>query len=283
MAKIIDEIQYSLEMAGGSVGLTALLLAGILTIWYNKHESHTEVNCLFWYALLSLVTVVNPLYINLVKNEFPSLYHNNIYLWILPIVPVILYQGVIGTVSLKTMVKKVVFGVALIGILILAAATSYSQSSMSVADKTYIESKRKDIFNYISDSMESEDDRVLIWGDKEVMEDARIYDGRIITLYGKTLWEKFEENKEIGENGNIEDYIDSDEKYAYEYNLMENPAVYIEEISERAYASSCDFIIIDENKFNEAGIPVPEVVGNYYLEYTDNTYLLYIPIKQESM
>lgn len=279
MAEIINEMQHSLEMAGGSVGLTALLLAGILALWYNKHESRIEVNCLFIYALITLIAVISPVYIKLITDYFPSLYKNNIYLWILPIVPVILYPGVIGTVSLKTLRKKLVFGIGLIAILILAAATSYSQSSVNVTDKTYIENKRKDLFNYISRTMQSEDDRVLIWGDRDVMEDARIYDGRINTLYGKTLWENYEVDSDLGfDSSDFEEAM-----YGYEYELMENPAVNIETISKRAYAYGCNYIIIPENEFFEANIPVPEVVGNYYLEYTDNTYLLYIPINPGSI
>ena len=86
---IIDDMQHSLEMAGGSVGFTALFLAGVIGLWYGKFEKKAERVFLFWYALLTLVTVINPIYIKAVRGALPELYFNNYYLWILPSVPVL--------------------------------------------------------------------------------------------------------------------------------------------------------------------------------------------------
>lgn len=261
METVVTTMQYALGMAAGSAGMTALFLAGMVALWYNKNREHMEIESLFWYTVVTLVAVINPFYINAVSEYIPELYRSNMFLWILPTLPVILYTGVMAIATIKTKLHKLIFVLGMVLVLILAAATSYSQSIVRFTDKNYVESEKKDILYYVSASI----DRGLvndcmIWGDNDIMEYSRTYDGRIKTLYGKEYWEEENVNR----------------KYADEYALMQSPAENIEKIAIYAKYRKCDYIIVSESDFIENEIPVPETAGSYYLEYTDETYLLYV-------
>lgn len=267
----IQEIQSALEMAGGSVGLTALFLAGIMSLWYGKHGENVQlqVGALFWYALLSLIVLINPLYINIIQKYLPEMYEHNTFLWIIPTVPVVLYTGARAVLQLENLNKKIIFGISFIGILILAASTSYTKSTLKLADKTYIENEKKDILNFVSKYIDKNPgEKCLIWGENDVMEYSRIYDGRIYTLYGKNIWE----NNITMDNARL---YGIDQESIRLYEMMQNCVDNLQEIFLEADDKECDFIILAEDRFAQAGVEAPEVIGNYYMEYTDNTYLLY--------
>ena len=42
MVSIIGDMRRALEMAGGSVGFTAIFLAGVIGLWYGKFEKKAE-------------------------------------------------------------------------------------------------------------------------------------------------------------------------------------------------------------------------------------------------
>ena len=281
MSLIIDEMQLALEMAGGSVGFTALFLTGIVALWVGKYEKKSEAGALYWYAIISLLTVISPIYINIVKQYLPELYKSNMYLWILPVVPVVMYTGIKAASGLETRSKKVFFGISMFIILMLAALTSYSKSEVNMADNQYIESDKKDILEYISEELyKSGNEYCLIWAEDPVMEHARLVDGRIHTLYGKDLWQSG-----VADSITVSDnviHFDADEKYNNQnaeiivaYYAMQNAPYMLRELGRMAKEFECDYIILSEQSFENAEIPVPEEIGSYFLEYTDNTYLLY--------
>ena len=267
MSQIIDGMRSALENVGGSIGLTALFLAGLIALWYTKHNNKKEIGFLFWYALISLIVVIEPLYGVFADSILPGLVNHDVYLWIVPTIPVILYTGVHAVTMLENIAKKIVFVFGLLGILILAATTSYSQSNVQFG-REYYDERCTDVLNYLCEDMErNEAEEILIWGDEMIMETARFVDGRICTVYGKDLWD--------AETAAITGKV-YDENMNYGYWLINNIPGNEDEADEFACQYGCDYIVVDEDEYDEADTPIPETIGQYYLEYTDQDYLVYI-------
>lgn len=261
---IIDDMQHSLEMAGGSVGFTALFLAGVIGLWYGKFEKKPERVFLFWYALVTLVTVINPIYIKVVRGALPELYFNNYYLWILPSIPVIIYSCSSAVRRLKNTRMKIFFVLALLALLVLAATTSYSQSSMSILSTVEANDKRDGVIEYISLALDDDNkNRCLIWGEPEIMERARQIDGRICTLYGKDRWQS---------DGYDDKVFD---EYDLAYETMKTAPIMQDKVASLAIKYGCDYIIIMKSNFDNVEMEVPDSIGTYVLEYSDGMYLIY--------
>lgn len=264
MASIIDDMQHSLEMAGGSVGFTALFLAGVIGLWYGKFEKKAERIFLFWYALLTLVTVINPIYIKAVRGALPELYYNNYYLWILPSIPVLIYSCASAARRLGNTRMKIFFVLALLALLVLAATTSYSQSSMSILNKIEANDKRDGVVEYLSLAIdEREEQSCLIWGEPEIMERARQIDGRICTLYGKDRWQS---------NGYDDKVFD---EYDLAYETIKTAPIMQDKVASLAIKYGCDYIILLKSGFDNVEMDVPDSIGTYVLEYSDGMYLIY--------
>jgi len=264
MATIISDMQHALEMAGGSVGFTALFLAGVIGLWYGKFEKKPERVFLFWYALVTLVTVINPLYIKVVRRVLPQFYFNNYYLWILPSVPVIIYSSASAIRRLESVRKKAFFVLALVALLVLAATTSYSQNDMTVLNAVEVNDKKDGVIDYISLAMDDLGmESCLIWGEPDVMERARQLDGRIMTLYGKDMWQS---------DGWDDKVFD---EYDLAYETIKTAPIMQDKVKELAIKYGCDYIIILKSSFDNMEMTVPDSIGKYYLEYSDGMYLIY--------
>ncbi|MDE6712370.1 MAG: hypothetical protein K2K20_01360, partial [Lachnospiraceae bacterium] len=90
MSELINSMQSALELAGGSPGLTALFLAGLIALWNQKFRGDQQNGNLFWYGALALFVVISPVFLMLVSEHLPELTTDHMMLWILPVVPVIL-------------------------------------------------------------------------------------------------------------------------------------------------------------------------------------------------
>ena len=271
MQEIINGMQRSFNLAGGSVGLSSLFMAGLIALWYSKFERKSEVTALFWYALGMLVFVINPLYILFVERKAPSLSKDNLYLWLIPTVPVILYSGVsiISLFNTKNRVRRIAFIVGLLGILVLAVTTSYSGFSIRFCQNgSYFEEQEQEIFDKIDNYRMTKDmEFVTIIGPNEIVEDARKYSGYYTTLYGKDLW-----RGEIGTQ-----FEHSYESWQYElYNRIQEPEKYWENIADISYRNGCEFVVFSKQRFIAGEIEIPESLTDLYVLVFDNDkYLLY--------
>lgn len=252
MSKLIDDMRSSLEMVGGSVGMTALFLAGLIALWYAKNEMKKETASLFWYALVSLIIVIDPFYYLFVERFVPGLLVDNRYLWIVLTIPVTLFSGVDSISMLKDTPKKIMFSVGLVIVLILAATTSYNRSSVNIGS-SFISEENREVFDYVCTLADkSEDGTVCIWADDDMMVHARRYDGRLCTIYGRN---------------------DVDEKAE---KLLEEAPGHETELASLAYEYGCDCVIVSRVLYEEAKIVPPDSMGKYYLEYYGTDYLIYI-------
>ncbi len=264
MVSIIGDMRRALEMAGGSVGFTAIFLAGVIGLWYGKFEKRAERVFLFWYSLLALLTVINPIYIKAVRGALPQLYYNNYYLWILPLIPVIIYSCASAVKRLGSIKMKIFFIIALLALLVLASTTSFTASDMNVLERMEAKERKDGVIRYIAYSLDNKEaDSCLIWGESEVMERARQLDGRIHTLYGKDKWQQ------DGWDDKVFDELD------LAYEIIKTAPIMQDKLLELAIKYDCDYIILSKEGFDNMDMKVPENLGKYILEYSDGVYVVY--------
>lgn len=244
MSAALSGMQSALEMAGGSVGFTALFLAGLLSLWYGKYEDREESGYLFWYAIIMLAIVINPLYLSFIRRFSPSLAFDNIFLWIMPTVPVVVCCGVRAVGFLENMRKKAMFTVGLIGLLVLAGATSYSMSAVYLKQESALDNKKQEVLDYLGEYMDSSNKQsCVIWGEDTIMESAREYDGRILLVYGKDMW--------IDDCFALTGNVYEDEKYnAYQMINEESPSISM--LYDEAKMLGCDFFILSTQRYTKA-------------------------------
>lgn len=282
---IIESMKNSFSMSGGSAGLSAIFLAGLLALWFFKYESRPEVNDLFWYALLSLIVIITPFYTWIVYRLFPKLTENNMFLWVLPVVPVTLYVAVVVLARLESKTKRVMFSLGLIGIMLLATTTSYEPNEIKLqTNNHYVDNSSLLILEGIlkyADKIHK--DEVVILAPDKIMTDARIYDARIHTLYARDYYEGV---------------IDSEMHQIYEpeideiYGYMKAGFGEADHLAVKAEANAVDAIIIPVstlkdykgngidnsgvNDFEKGELIFPKIIGNKYkLIYSDNNYCIY--------
>ena len=270
MSEVLDRIQGTLVMASGSVGITALLIAGIVGLWCCKFENRDEAAALFWYGLITLITVINPLYTIPLGKYFPELLHRNMYLWMLPTVPIILYVGVITVVRFQERKKKILFYIGLVGVLVLAATTSYSENELKTGEgPKYMTDERMQLFLTLDEYLDAHNmQECMIWGPREIIEDARKYSGRYHTMYGKDLWN---------------DDIDTQLYQTYEswaitaYELMNDPLNNKEDVISTAKVHKVDALVLRKEDFEKSQTEIEELLGDIYLlEYVGDGYVLYM-------
>lgn len=264
LVSIIKDMRQSLEMAGGSVGFTAIFLAGVIGLWYGKFEKKSERVFLFWYSLLALITVINPIYIKAVRGALPQLYFNNYYLWILPLIPVIIYSCASAVKKLGSIKMKIFFVLALLSLLILASTTSFTVANMNILERIEAREIKDGVVNYLSYSLDNSGaESTLIWGESEVMERARQLDGRIHTLYGKDKWQ------EDGWDDKVFDELD------LAYEIIKTAPIMQDKLLELAIKYNCDYIILSKESFDNMNMSSPDCIGDYALLYSDGKYLVY--------
>lgn len=270
MQAIIDSMQTTFLMAGGSAGLSAIFLASLMALWHYKYESKNEVRNLFWYALVMLIVLVIPLFNILVKYLLPELYAGNMYLWVLPVVPVTMYVAVVVITSLDNSFKKIVFMLGLIAITILAATTSYNQNKLRLVNNNhYIDSEVIPTFDSLLEYKEKKEmDHIKVWGPNEIMAYARRYDGNIHVLYGEDLY---------NENAYTHLKQEYDEQYSLAFELMNRASDYLGEIVNLAVDNNVDAIVLKTEAFNNYEGGVPRILGSkYLLVYYDVYYCTYV-------
>jgi len=276
MQEIINGVQISFVSAGGSVGLSALFMTGLIVLWYSKFDKKSEVIGLFWYALIMLIFVINPVYIYLVEKKVPILKNDNLYLWLIPTAPVILYAGVNIIASLreqtKSVVKKAAFIIGIIGVLFLAIISSYDGFDISLTNGiSYFTDEENEVFDIAEEYREKRDKKfITIIGPEKIVEDARKYSGYYETLYGKELWQGAFENE-------INHTYESWQYKLYENMKTPSERACYEEIAALASVNGVDVIVLSIADFNNNDVEIPEaLLDRYYLNFSNEKYLVYL-------
>lgn len=262
-------MKNALEMAGGNVGFTALFLAGLFALWNSKYRSKSITGNLFWYALMVLILIISPLYQEFALKFLPELMRDNMFLWILPTAPVILYVAVSAIEYGQGKWNQIFLVIGMVALLVLAAMTSYTQSDRQVIENNHYmpDAEYEVVLQLDNYREEMRENTILVWGDANIMQYARMYSGKLYTLYGKDLWQ-----------GSIDSQMHQiyENWYYVAYEWIENPADHLHEIGELAAEKDCDVLVLNRSKLKTKDSDLIDVIGeDYYLYYIGEQYLVY--------
>ncbi len=271
MPELINSMQSMLELAGGSSGLTALFLAGLIALWNQKFRGEQQNGYLFWYGTITLVIVINPLFLMLVAVFLPELTTDYMMLWILPVVPVILITGVNAFPFRWTKKERRIVFAAFFAVPVLACTTAdITNRDKSIEDAEYIPDSELEMILKVEEyRQENEMETVLLWAPQDIMKYSRVYSGNIYLLYGKDLW--------MGSmDSQLHQIYEEWQREAYIY--MENAPLYLREIAETASARDCDALILSRKIFAMYQMELPEYLedGRYIYHDSGENYVLYV-------
>ncbi|MBR6157548.1 MAG: hypothetical protein IKQ27_11365 [Lachnospiraceae bacterium] len=266
---MLDAIRDSFTLAGGTPGLSALFLAGLLALWYTKNEQKKDTKMLFSYAMVVLLVIISPPYLYLVGRFFTGYALDSMYLWLLPLTPVMLKVFSDAAVAARALSHRFIFGLSAAALLLLAGTSSFQPESFQrVGNHYYIPDAELHTLEYLKQIREERgQEEMLIWGPEHLMEYARRYDGGLILVYGRDMWEGTPdpEMHQIYED--------------WEYNAalaMQNETLFLDVMGESAERYGCDLLILDKEPFFTAKQPWPKLIGQYVLQETLENELIYV-------
>lgn len=271
MSELINSMQSALELAGGSPGLTALFLAGLIALWNQKFRGDQQNGNLFWYGAIALFMVISPFFLMLVSEFLPELTTDHMMLWILPVVPVILITGVNAYSFQRTKKERILFLAAFLAIMLLAGTTAYTRNKYKIIENAeYIPDSELEMILKVEEyRQQNEMETVLLWAPQDIIQYARVYSGDIYLLYGKDLW--------LGSmDSQMHQIYEEWQREAYIY--MENAPLYLEKIVEVADTRGCDALIFSRDIFEMYETELPEYLGEgrYVNEGSGRDYILYV-------
>lgn len=271
MSELINSMQSALELAGGSPGLTALFLAGLIALWNQKFRGDQQYGNLFWYGAIALFVVISPFFLMLVSEFLPELATDYMMLWILPVAPVILITGVYAFSFQRTKKERILFLAAFLAIMLLAGTTAYTRNQYKIIENAeYIPDSELEMILKVEEYRQQNGmETVLLWAPQDIMKYARVYSGNIYLLYGKDLW--------LGSmDSQMHQIYEEWQKEAYIY--MENAPLYLEEIAEVADTRGCDVLMFSREVFDMYQTELPEYLGEgqYVYDESGRDYILYV-------
>ena len=166
----------------------ALLLTVLLFLWFGRKENKQKV-------LLIYTTLVTVMCIFPVSAVFLMTYQTRYYdyVWIWNYVPVTLMIAYGGTIFLtegwehykKSVWKCVGITVALLALLVLCGNLGQEKYTVSSASREKGEAEA--VLAVLAEEAKGQD--ICLLAPKEIMAEARAYDGRIRLIYGRNIWD----------------------------------------------------------------------------------------------
>ena len=159
----------------------ALFLAAVLYLYVTREEK----NILFKYSVLGIIIVFLPLTGWMLEKYFQGFYRQETWQWMLPVIGVIAYALV--DIYGKQWEKWKRYLLIPIACVIFVLCGFFAQSYLPKEEQSRAQ-EIEEIYDLIlSDGGERE---VSIVAPKRIMEGARAYDGRLLTVYGRDIWER---------------------------------------------------------------------------------------------
>lgn len=159
----------------------ALFLIAILSISLQKEGRKQP----FWrYAIAMTVILCLPFTRFLVSRYFQDFYETEALFWFLPVFGVTAYS-VMDLYGRQWEKWKKRLMLPLVCLLLLLCG--HLSGSAQPIEAAVQDEERDTVFELILEQAEERD--ILLAAPQELMETARIYDGRILTVYGRDIWE----------------------------------------------------------------------------------------------
>lgn len=161
---------------------TALFLVALLYLFTVRDTQKP----LYRYSVLGAIAVLFPLAGSLLKAYFQGFYEKDSLLWLLPVAAVIAYTIILVYNKQWNVWKK---RLMMPFVCILVALCGYMSGGL---EETGEQSSYEEEITGMYDWILEHDTKglILLAGPEEIIQDARAYDGRLMTVYGRDLWEQ---------------------------------------------------------------------------------------------
>lgn len=241
----------------------ALFLVVILYMYAAKEEK----SILFKYGVLSAVLVLFPLTGWLIDKYFQGFYESKAWQWLIPVWGIIAYAAV--ELYAKQYEKRKKYWI-IPSVCLVILLSGFLTHSYLPEKETSHKGEISDIYDLLLS--EGDECQISLVAPKEIMEGARAYDGRLLTVYGRDIWEK---DLDYAFYGNYEEWAYGLSEHMNE-PLEDNEALVLLELSQ----SGATHVIFDkENLAYGADMQYPSVIygENLQLKRLEETrhYVIY--------
>lgn len=245
----------------------ALFLVAILYLYVTKEEK----SLFFKYGVLSAILVLFPVTGWVVNRYFQGFYNSQSRQWIIPVLGMIAYavMEIYGKQWEKWKKRLLLPSVCLV--IVLCGFLSHSYLPEKEMER---EQEIEDIYELV---LENSDERqILLVAPKEIMESARGYDGRLLTAYGRDIWEQ---DLDYAFYGNYEEWAYGLSEHMNE-PFEENEALVLAELSR----SGATHVIFDKENLTfgeDMQYPFSFKSDDMKLEQLEETrhYVIYARVK----
>ncbi len=204
--------------------------------------------CLF--GVLGFAILWNPVLVMLIIELMPEFVDYWRLLWVIPEVGILAYAGTkIITDSYQSNHKKYMFYsnvIAMIALIALSGTVNpFYSKSLATADNIYgIPDKDMQVLQYWDNTNEE----ITILATNAIIEEARRYNGRIKTIYGRDLWS----------TSAVTYRIDGYDQVLYPlYEWMQSPTGNEEAITKSAAKLKCNYLVVSNGRLEQEGQGVP--------------------------
>lgn len=245
----------------------ALFLVAILYLYIVKEEKTK----LYKFSVIAAVLVLFPLTGRGLDKYFQGFYDDAFLQWILPVFAIIAFV-VVDIYNRQTIKWKKYTILPAICLLLLLSGFLTNSYLPSKADENLTEIE--DVYNLILDR-EGECQIILV-APKEIMVNARAYDGRILTAYGRDIWET---DLDYAFYGNYEEWAYGLAEHMNQ-SFEENEELLLDELAQ----SGATYVVFDKENLTfgeDMHYPAELKSGNMILKRTEETrhYVIYAKVK----
>ena len=245
----------------------ALFLVAILYLYIVKEEKTK----LYMFSVIATLLVLFPLGGWVLDKYFQGFYDDLFLQWLLPVFVIIAFAAVdiYGKQTVKW--KKYAVIPAMCLLLLLSGFLSHSYLSVKV-DENHAEIES--IYEMILEK--GCERQIVLVAPKEIMVNARAYDGRILTAYGRDIWEA---DLDYAFYGNYEEWAYGLAEHMNQ-SFEENEELLLDELAQ----SGATYVVFDKENLTfgeDMHYPAELKSGNMILKGTDETrhYVIYAKVK----
>lgn len=181
-------LQYT---SGGK--LVALLLVALLLLWFGQKEIREKYKGLVWYTTIMTIVCICPV-TAMVLMKYQTKFYD--YQWIWNTVPVTIMIAFTVTVLWSSMMEKYEktgrhmwkkIGITFLLVALICVSGGMKKPVAGIEPDVDSREATTMILKKISETGQNTD--CILWAPKEIMEYARILDGRVRLLYGRNMWD----------------------------------------------------------------------------------------------
>lgn len=253
MVDVILTLKENWNLFWGTGHYEILFLLSLLFVLFEKNNKNRQL--LFWYPVVILFIVLNPLFAWIVDTFFLSgAVYTRLYL-LIPIHVVIAYAMFSVLDNLKRISGKVILSMLFLSLLLFSGNTYYQEGLFSQADNLMkIPNETIDVCNILREN----EGKIKVIAPADVLPYIRQYDADILLCYGR--------------NGNSNEK----ERTKNLFTQFENPEVDVEYIVSEIRDMECEYIVYYKNN-----LVVEQFVSQGYVKIgeTEN----YVVLKEVEM